>query len=210
MTVEYLREQYLAALFSQPLLRGNAIVVLAGEDWKPRIELATELYAGHDGDITHVVLSGGVHDGTRIYGAKQLKGKIMGKGVAPSRIILEDESQNTHEQAVNVVALAKKREWRRILLVASAYHMPRAWLTFLKATLEAGIADSLQIVPAPTSHTPWGGSPSGMDDSRLNLLTKELMKIEAYRGMGHVASYEDALRYFEDWESRDRPVGSAA
>ncbi|MGV3659646.1 MAG: YdcF family protein [Prosthecobacter sp.] len=40
---------------------------------------------------------------------------------------------DTHDEAVKVAALARERGWKRILLVTSAYHMPRAVGTFAKA-----------------------------------------------------------------------------
>ncbi len=40
---------------------------------------------------------------------------------------------DTHDEAVKVAALFKERGWKRVLLVTSAYHMPRAVGTFRKA-----------------------------------------------------------------------------
>jgi uncharacterized SAM-binding protein YcdF (DUF218 family) len=40
---------------------------------------------------------------------------------------------DTHDEAVKVAALFKERGWKRVLLVTSAYHMPRAAGTFRKA-----------------------------------------------------------------------------
>ncbi len=54
-------------------------------------------------------------------------------GLAPARLILEDRSRNTFENAVLSAAIAGvdiKKPW---LLVTSAWHMPRAMATFEKA-----------------------------------------------------------------------------
>lgn len=54
-------------------------------------------------------------------------------GVAPERIILEDKSRNTFENAVFTRDLVKPQPGQRWLLVTSAYHVPRAVSLFRKA-----------------------------------------------------------------------------
>jgi uncharacterized SAM-binding protein YcdF (DUF218 family) len=54
-------------------------------------------------------------------------------GIAPSRIILEDRSRNTLENAVFSKAIVQPKPGERWLLVTSAYHMPRAIGVFRKA-----------------------------------------------------------------------------
>jgi uncharacterized SAM-binding protein YcdF (DUF218 family) len=50
-----------------------------------------------------------------------------------SRIVLEDQSRNTYENAVFTAQLAGINKHNRWLLVTSAWHMPRAMATFEKA-----------------------------------------------------------------------------
>jgi uncharacterized SAM-binding protein YcdF (DUF218 family) len=47
-------------------------------------------------------------------------------GVAPERIVFEDRSRNTAENALFARDLAKPKRGERWLLITSAYHMPRA------------------------------------------------------------------------------------
>ena len=54
-------------------------------------------------------------------------------GVARSRIVLEDRSRNTFENAIFSKALAQPKPGERWLLVTSAYHLPRAIGIFRKA-----------------------------------------------------------------------------
>jgi len=54
-------------------------------------------------------------------------------GIARSRIILEDRSRNTLENAVFSKAIVQPKPGERWLLVTSAYHMPRAIGVFRKA-----------------------------------------------------------------------------
>ena len=54
-------------------------------------------------------------------------------GVPESRLILEDQSRNTAENAIFSLQLAMPKPGERWLLVTSAYHMPRAMGVFRKA-----------------------------------------------------------------------------
>lgn len=57
-------------------------------------------------------------------------------GIEPPRIILEDKSRNTHENAVFTRALLNPKPGERWLLVTSGYHMPRSVGIFRKAGFE--------------------------------------------------------------------------
>ncbi|WP_428673244.1 YdcF family protein [Roseibium sp.] len=54
-------------------------------------------------------------------------------GIEPERVMLEDVSKNTWENAVLTRKLVKPRPGQKWLLVTSAYHMPRAMGVFEKA-----------------------------------------------------------------------------
>lgn len=60
----------------------------------------------------------------------------MNAGVPTSAVIHEDRSLNTKEQAVEVVRMAIKNSWKRLVLVASHEHQYRAYLTFLREVLD--------------------------------------------------------------------------
>jgi uncharacterized SAM-binding protein YcdF (DUF218 family) len=51
-------------------------------------------------------------------------------GVAPRQILLLGEARTTAEEARDLQTLARRQGWRRVLLVTSASHMPRALATF--------------------------------------------------------------------------------
>jgi len=57
-------------------------------------------------------------------------------GVVPGRVLAEDKSRNTVENAVFSKALAQPKPGQRWVLVTSAYHMPRAVGVFRKAGFE--------------------------------------------------------------------------
>jgi uncharacterized SAM-binding protein YcdF (DUF218 family) len=82
-----------------------------------------------------VVVSGGV-------GSLVLEGEgdavsaprlLAALGVAPERLILEDKSRNTYENAAFTKALVTPKPGETWLLVTSAFHMPRAKALFDRA-----------------------------------------------------------------------------
>jgi uncharacterized SAM-binding protein YcdF (DUF218 family) len=191
------RETFLAVSYTGPLLNSDAIVVLAGQDGTERAKAAVQLFR-MEGAKT-IVLSGGV-DGEGKQSAETLQDVLWQNGVSPSAIILESESTNTREQAVNVVNLAMDKEWKRIILVASHYHSPRAFLTFVRALRDVEMDEEIRIVNFPVSHVPWFKKPEGSKYERSELLSGEMGKIALYKE--HVATYCEGLDYLEYWEGR--------
>ncbi|MEW5848831.1 MAG: YdcF family protein [Myxococcota bacterium] len=58
---------------------------------------------------------------------------LAAMGMDPARVIFEDQSRNTHENAVLTFARVRPTTEQRWLLVTSAMHMPRAMGTFRRA-----------------------------------------------------------------------------
>ena len=61
-------------------------------------------------------------------------------GLPASRILINPGSRTTAEEARDIGAMAKQRGWSRILLVTSAFHMPRSLATFRQRS-------GLQVIP---------------------------------------------------------------
>lgn len=135
-----------------PPQRVDGIVVLGG-GLEGAINLARggyELNSGGDRFVeaailarrypdAKVVVSGGV-------GTLVLEGEgdgvtaprlLTALGVAPDRLILEDRSRDTYENAVFTKALVTPKPGETWLLVTSAFHMPRAKALFDKAGFAA-------------------------------------------------------------------------
>jgi len=71
-------------------------------------------------------------------GKDRKEGDALREWFAPWRtfdapVIVLEGSADTHDEAVQVKALADKNNWKQVLLVTSGYHMPRAEATFRKA-----------------------------------------------------------------------------
>jgi uncharacterized SAM-binding protein YcdF (DUF218 family) len=58
-------------------------------------------------------------------------------GVKPRRVVAEERAATTRGNAVEVAALAKERGWTRLVVVTSAYHMPRSLAAFRRVGLDA-------------------------------------------------------------------------
>lgn len=92
-----------------------------------------------------LVLSGGgsaEQAGMKISEASRLYQLALEYGVDPRSLLLEERSNNTHENARFTSELLKSRGLSTILLVTSAWHMPRAAAAFEK--------QGLNTIAAPT------------------------------------------------------------
>lgn len=190
------REAFCAMLDGSQIEAADAAVLLCGEDAAPRGAVAVSLLASQA--VPLIVASGGKHEPPRWIGAHEIQRELYAKGVTPGRVVLEPDSTNTREQAVNVVAMAKAAGWTRLILVASNYHAPRAFLTFLRAVEEAGLSSVVRLMSAP-ARAPWCQAPDGMRTTRWRLRTREFEKIREYGN--HVPSFADGLAYLERWET---------
>ena len=65
-------------------------------------------------------------------------------GVAAADVVTEVRSENTHDHAVELCPMLAREGVRRVLLVTSAMHMPRAVGVFRRG------CPSVEIIPAPT------------------------------------------------------------
>jgi uncharacterized SAM-binding protein YcdF (DUF218 family) len=130
-----------------------------------------------------IVLSGGIGvlDQSRPREAEILARLLRDLGIPRSRMLIEGRSRNTHENAVEATRLL--RGTRRVVLVTSAYHMPRAVACFERA--------GLRVTPWPvdylkTGYGPgaWFPRPWSLDRSRIAL--REYIGWVAYSVAGYV------------------------
>lgn len=183
------REKLIYLIFSQSLSRANAIVVLEGDGYF-RLPYAAKLFKLKLS--SRIVVSGGLDNSAGgSFPARKLASKLRQLGVPANRIILEEKSLNTREQAVEVMNLAKKYGWKQIILVASAYHQMRVFLTFLKAAQKAKL--KLQIINAPARDLPW--FKKNRWGVRFQMLETEARKIKLYQR--DLSSLGEAIKYFK-------------
>lgn len=122
-------------------LRGDSRMGILPDmnQYADRLVHAVALY--NAGKAPHLLLTGGSAPGSRSE-AQLMQDVLVVMGMPPEALILEDQSSNTRDNAVNSARLLKARGLNRILLVTSAFHMPRAVPLFRNQGLE--------VIPAPT------------------------------------------------------------
>lgn len=123
---------------------------------------------------------------TEADGAKRL---MEGLGLEPGRLILEDKSRNTLENAVFTRRLVAPQPGERWLLVTSAWHMPRAMGVFRKAgfAVEAFPVDYWSQGKPADFIRPYSRAPRALDIADNSF--KEWVGLVAYR----LAGYTDTL-----------------
>lgn len=138
------------------LPKTEAIVVLGGgirpqTSPRPWVEVAEAgdrpIYGARlyqQGKAPWVILSGGRIEwqGGGSPESADMAKIVEALGVPPSAILQDPTSQTTYENAVNVKKILAERQFKRVLLVTSAAHMPRSILIFKKQGIDA--------IPAPT------------------------------------------------------------
>lgn len=121
-----------------------------------------------------------------------LKGYLMEHGVPETSICIDDQSFNNLGQATNVVKTAQEKGWRVLLVVVSAYHALRAFLSLVKQIKGQGW-DGKIIMHA--IEFPWDVSPSGRVKSAQEMLGVEMEKIQKYAK--DIASIEEGFAYLK-------------
>ena len=135
---------------------------------------------------------------------------LVALGVDPQRIVLEDRSRNTEENARFAAALVHPTPGQSWLLVTSAYHMPRAMGLFRKAGFAA--------VAYPVDYRTLGGGrdwrlnldPTGGLEL-LDLAVHEWVGLVAYRLSGRIDAWlpgPEAAASLEARRAAARPSGA--
>jgi uncharacterized SAM-binding protein YcdF (DUF218 family) len=149
----YLERRYLPP---EPVPTAQAIVVLGGgtealESPRPITEVSGAgdrvLYAAwlyQQGKAPVILASGGLLDWSsqQTTPAQDMAALFELFGIPPEAIWLQSESRNTYEDALFSAKILKEKGIQRILLVTSAWHMPRSVRLFR--------AQGLEVLPAPT------------------------------------------------------------
>lgn len=184
--------------------RVDGIVVLGG-DVNPRMMRLRPATPGQDAsrqiafaDLARrhpdarLVYSGGSgqlldREDTDADGARRLLPML---GLDPSRVLFEDRSRNTWENAVYAHELAAPKDGEVWLLVTSAFHMPRALGSFRKAGWRGLVPYPVGYITPPDVTANW--SPALTFDGRmwaLNAAIREFAGLIYYRLAGRTDSW---------------------
>jgi uncharacterized SAM-binding protein YcdF (DUF218 family) len=107
-------------------------VLIPKPDAFARIATAASLYAQCKQQNLHcqVIISGGDPEHHSLAEAQTYAPYLLAANVARDDIVLEDTSLTTYENAENVARILRTERYDSLMLVTSAYHMPRALLDF--------------------------------------------------------------------------------
>lgn len=128
----------------------GAIVAISGGDTMARTKAAVELYK--KGWAPTLIFSGAAEDKGGPSNAMAMRADAIAQGVPANAILIEEQSENTKQNAEKTRELLKSRGISDIILVTSGYHMRRAMLEFTALTRE----DNVRIRTAPTDDSHWG------------------------------------------------------
>ncbi len=180
----------LCALASPPIANalGRVVVASGQSTMKPELEYdvavvlggnPARIVAGADvmrrGRARYLLYSGalGAADSAAV------RSDLIARGVPGDRIVIEDRSRNTRENAVESASVIAARGWRSILLVTSAAHVERADGCFHRIGLRP---DVLPVaVWKPILHV-W---PRAVALERSSQILHELVGRVVYRVLGY-------------------------
>jgi hypothetical protein len=78
--------------------------------------------------------------GQALAGSEIVRLNLQQLGVHPDQMILDTLTRSTREEALVGARIAHERGWRRLLVITSAYHVPRARRCFEDAMGEGAVA----------------------------------------------------------------------
>lgn len=171
----------------------DALVVASGQgeewrythairDWEANPDLRYLLVAnGNPAERTYVEITLGY---LRSLGLRRVNGVHLQAEPAP----------NTARQAGWIVDRVKDHGIASLALVVSPYHLPRAYLTLLKALSESGLR--LPIIPVPVAVPPDKPVPE-TGATAYDLIPGEVKRILSYQDEGWIATLEELQRYLE-------------
>lgn len=189
------REKFIALVDNDCIQKSDAIILLEG-DGLNRYQKAVDLYNSKFAD--KIIFSGGITDYE--YGSypfSDVLPHILRTGVPADVIIHEDKSLNSREQAIGVIKMAIQNKWTRLILIATHDHQYRAFLTFLREVIDSNTG--IILYNAPVRNLPWFSETNW--GTRFERLEKEFDRIEKYAGLGHLATFEEAIEY-QKWKEQ--------
>lgn len=181
--------------YAQPAtLQGDVIVVLGGgaSSGTPDIDGEGNLYGSaanrlltaarlHQLSGLPILFSGGQVFADSGNEADIAKRQLLGLGISEDHILIENQSLNTEQNAVNTAAILQANGLTHPVLVTSGFHMPRAMQHFKNAGLTAQAYPTDYIASADFSLQAVKFTPSPGAISTTGLALKEYLGLVAAR-----------------------------
>lgn len=122
----------------------DVIVVLAGEETE-RVEHGVRLFREEWSKKDRIVMAGGPVVWKYSW-ASLMREHAVALGVPAGRIVLEDRSRSTEEDALFTRDILRQSGYRSIILVTSPYHSKRAAIIFRKV-----FGKDIRVISAPVA-----------------------------------------------------------
>lgn len=154
-----------------------------------RLWQALDLY--YTGKVKKLLISGdsGYITDRGLHEAAQIKEKLIEWGIPSKDIIVEGESRNTYENAVETVKILKADypQYQNFILVTSAFHMRRSQACFAKQKLDVTVYSTDQFTGGKRSYH-WDEFivPNPMNFVNWFVLIKEWVGYSTYKVMGYL------------------------
>ncbi len=178
-------------------LKADAIVVLSG-DVKKRVSPGSDIEVGGNrvlkavrlyksGAAPIILMTGGSGDlfDQSFKESVLMKDLAVEFGVPKEKIIIETESRNTRENALYAKRLLDKNNVKRIILITSAFHLPRSCALFKKVGIDV-IPVGTDFRATDEQYNPFSFIPSSGNLSQSSVALKEYVAIFTYWLMGWI------------------------
>ncbi len=126
----------------------DAIIAVSGGDTIARTKHAISLYK--NGWAPILIFSGAAEDKSGPSNARAMRDVAISAGVPREVVLLEEESENTKQNAENTNRLMRAENIKSVILVTSGYHQRRASLEFGKI-----VGNTVVVQNSPTADKDW-------------------------------------------------------
>ncbi len=143
--------------------KADAVVVISGGVTKARTEYGIKIFKNKLAK-RKIIFSGAAKDKNSISNAEEMANIAIKQGISESRILLDKDAKDTHENAYNVSKIIKEDDKiKSIILVTSGYHQLRAYKEF-RNSLDQKIKVYNAPVPEDRDWSPlWFLNPRGWE-----------------------------------------------
>jgi len=129
----------------------DTIVAISGGDTTARAQQASDLYAA--GWADELIFSGAALDPLSPSNAEVMREFAKQTGIPEAVIKVEEESQNTIENALKSEEIIEQEQFESIILVTSPYHQRRAYLEFRDK-----LGPDVEIINYPVQDDNWAAT----------------------------------------------------
>lgn len=152
------------------LKKADAIIAISGGETGTRTEHAISLYK--DGWAPKLIFSGDAFDPLSPSNADVMRQIATLNDVPSEDIFIEEDSDNTQENAENSSNIIEERGYKSVILVTADYHQRRAFIEFSDK-----LGEDIEIINSPTEEDQWDRNLWWVEPKGWYLTMSEFIKI---------------------------------